>query len=89
MNPEMAVDIFKNVVVFALYLVAPFLAVTLIVGLVTSLIQSVTSIQEQTLTFAPKLLATAGLLLLMAPWLLRTLTEFSAEMISRIAGLGQ
>jgi flagellar biosynthesis protein FliQ len=89
MNPEMAVDIFKTVVMFALFLVAPFLAVTLIVGLITSVIQSVTSIQEQTLTFAPKLIATAGLLLLMAPWLLRTLTEFTIEMISRISTMGQ
>ncbi|CAM2827315.1 flagellar biosynthetic protein FliQ [Rariglobus hedericola] len=89
MNPEMAVDIFKTVVVFALYIVAPFLAITLVVGLITSLIQSVTSIQEQTLTFAPKLIATSGLMILLAPWLLRTLTEFTAEMISRIGGLGQ
>jgi len=89
MNPEMAVDIFKTVVMFALYLVAPFLAVTLIVGLITSVVQSVTSIQEQTLTFAPKLIATAGLLLLLAPWLLRTLTEFTIEMISRISTMGQ
>lgn len=89
MNPEMAVDIFKTVVMFALLLVAPFLAVTLIVGLITSVIQSVTSIQEQTLTFAPKLIATAGLLLLLAPWLLRTLTEFTIEMISRISTMGQ
>lgn len=88
MNPEMAVDIFKTVVMFALYLVAPFLAITLIVGLITSLIQSVTSIQEQTLTFAPKLIATSGLLLLLAPWLLRTLSEFTTDMISRIGGLG-
>lgn len=88
MNPEMAVDIFKTVVMFALYLVAPFLAITLIVGLITSLIQSVTSIQEQTLTFAPKLIATSGLLLLLAPWLLRTLSEFTTDMISRISGLG-
>lgn len=87
MNPEMAVDVFKTVVVFALYLVAPFLAVALIVGLVASIIQSVTSIQEQTLTFAPKLIAMAGLLL--APWLLRTLTEFTVEMISRISTMGQ
>lgn len=89
MNPEMAVDIFKTVVMFSLYLVAPFLAVTLVIGLVTSLVQSVTSIQEQTLTFAPKIIATAGLLLLLAPWLLRTLSEFTTDMISRIAGLGQ
>ncbi len=88
MNPEMAVDIFKTVVTFSLFIVAPFLAVTLVVGLITSVVQSVTSIQEQTLTFAPKLIATAGVLLLLAPWLLRTLTEFTTDMISRIAGLG-
>lgn len=89
MNPELAVDIFKDVVVFALYVVSPFLGVMLVVGLVTSLIQSVTSIQEQTLTFAPKLIALAALMLLLAPWLLRTLTEFASGMIGRIAGLGQ
>lgn len=89
MNPEMAVDIFKTVVMFSLFIVAPFLAITLVVGLVTSLIQSVTSIQEQTLTFAPKIIATAGMTLLLAPWLLRTLSEFTTDMISRIAGLGQ
>jgi flagellar biosynthetic protein FliQ len=89
MNPEMAVDIFKTVVMFSLLMVAPFLGVTLIVGLVASVIQSVTSIQEQTLTFAPKLIATAGLLLLLAPWLLRTMTEFTIEMISRISTMGQ
>ena len=89
MNPEMAIDIFKTVVMFALYLVAPFLIVTLIVGLVASLIQSVTSIQEPTLTFAPKLIALAGLTMVLAPWLLRTLSEFTIQMISRISGMGQ
>ena len=89
MNPEMAVDIFKTVVMFALLMVSLFLAVTLIVGLIASVIQSVTSIQEQTLTFAPKLIATAGLLLLLAPWLLRTMTEFTIETISRISTMGQ
>jgi flagellar biosynthetic protein FliQ len=74
-------------VVFALYLVAPFLGVLLVVGLVASLIQSVTSMQEQTLTFAPKLLALAGLALLLAPWLLRSLTEFTITIFARIATL--
>jgi hypothetical protein len=57
MNPELAIDFFKSTVVFSLYMVAPFLGVLLVVGLVASLLQSVTSMQEQTLTFAPKLLA--------------------------------
>jgi flagellar biosynthetic protein FliQ len=61
MSPELAIDIFKGVIIFSLYIVAPFLGVMLVIGFITSLFQSVTSIQEQTLTFAPKLLALAGL----------------------------
>jgi flagellar biosynthesis protein FliQ len=61
MNPDLAIDLFKSTVTFALYVVAPFLGVTLVVGLLASLLQSVTSMQEQTLTFVPKLLALAGL----------------------------
>jgi len=84
MNPELAVDIFKTTIMFALYVVAPFLAVTLVVGLLTSLVQSVTSIQEPTLTFAPKLLALAGAMILLTPWLLRALSEFTISFITRM-----
>ena len=87
MNPEVAIDLFKSTVIFALWVVAPFLVVLLVVGLITSLFQSVTSLQEQTLSFAPKLLAFAGLSLLLAPWLLRTLTEFTIAIIARVATL--
>ncbi len=89
MSPELAIDIFKGVIIFSLYIVAPFLGVMLIIGFITSLFQSVTSIQEQTLTFAPKLLALAGLLIALAPWLLRSITEFATAMITRIGTLGQ
>lgn len=88
MNPELAIDLFKTTVVFSLYVVAPFLGVTLIVGLVTSLVQSVTSLQEPTLTFAPKLVALAAALLLLAPWLLRSLSEFAITFITRMGTLG-
>ncbi len=84
MNPEVAVDIFKTTIMFALYVVAPFLGVTLVVGLVASLVQSVTSLQEPTLTFAPKLIALAGAMLLLTPWLLRTLSEFTITFITRM-----
>jgi flagellar biosynthetic protein FliQ len=87
MNPEIAIDIFKTTVVFALWIVAPFLLTMLVIGLLTSLFQSVTSLQEQSLTFAPKLLAMAALALLLAPWLLRTLSEFTINTISRMATL--
>ena len=87
MNPELAVDIFKTTIMFALYVVAPFLGVILVVGLLASLLQSVTSMQEPTLTFAPKLIALSALALLLTPWLLRSLTEFTIGIIHRMPGL--
>jgi len=88
MNPDLAIDIFKTTVMFALYVVAPFLVVALVVGLCTSLLQSVTSLQEPTLTFIPKLLAISGLALLLAPWLPRELSEFAITTIMRMSTLG-
>jgi flagellar biosynthesis protein FliQ len=88
MNPELAIDFFKSTVVFALYTVAPFLILTLVIGLVTSLIQSVTSLQEQTLTFVPKLLGVSALMLLLTPWLLRSLSEFTITILTRMGALG-
>jgi flagellar biosynthesis protein FliQ len=88
MTPEMAIDIFKNVITFSLYIVAPFLGVLLVVGLVTSLLQSVTSIQEQTLTFAPKLIALALLCVALGPWLVRSLTDFAVRVISQMGTMG-
>lgn len=87
MNPEIAIDLFKTTVMFALYMVAPFLGVLMVVGLIASLLQSVTSLQEPTLTFAPKLIALAGTALLLTPWLLRSLTEFAISIINRMPGL--
>jgi flagellar biosynthetic protein FliQ len=87
MNPEIAIDLFKTTILTALYTVAPFLVALLVVGLIASLVQSVTSMQEATLTFVPKLFALAGLAMLLAPWLLRTLTEFAIASIARMATL--
>jgi flagellar biosynthetic protein FliQ len=87
MNPEVAIDVFKTTVVFAIYMAAPFLLAMLVVGLLTSLFQSVTSVQEPTLTFAPKLLTFAGLSLLLAPWLLRSMGEFTISMFARMVAL--
>ena len=88
MNPDLAIDLFKTTVVFALYVVGPFLALTLVVGLIASLVQSVTSIQEPTLTFIPKLLALSGLTILLTPWLLRSLSEFTVTIVTRMGTLG-
>jgi flagellar biosynthetic protein FliQ len=87
LNPEIAIDLFKSTVMFALYIVAPFLIVLMVVGLIASLLQSVTSLQEPTLTFAPKLIALSALAMILTPWLLRTLSEFTINIINRMPGL--
>ena len=87
MNPELAVDLFKTTILFALYIVAPFLITMLVVGLMTSLFQAVTSVQEQTITFAPKLIALSGVAMLLAPWLLRSLSEYTVTIFARMATL--
>jgi flagellar biosynthetic protein FliQ len=89
MNPEVAIDLFKTTIYFALYIVTPFLGVTLVVGLVTSLLQSVTSLQEQTLSFVPKLIALAVVTVALGPWLLRSLTEFAIQTITKMSEMGR
>ena len=75
MNPEFATEVLKNLMLQAVTLAAPVLMTGLVVGLAISLFQSVTSIQEQTLTFVPKALAIVGMLVLLLPWMLRSLIE--------------
>lgn len=84
MNIEQSVDILHQLVATALLVISPILIVSLVVGLMVSLFQSVTSIQEQTLSFVPKLLAVALVLVAAAPWMLRTLMQFTVSFISRL-----
>jgi flagellar biosynthesis protein FliQ len=84
MNPEFAVEILKNMIFQALALSAPFLVTAMVIGLAVSLFQAVTSIHEQTLTFVPKALAIVGVLLLMLPWLVRSIIEFTTAVIEKI-----
>ncbi len=65
-------------------LVAPALAVALIVGCVTSLLQAVTQIQDQTISFVPKLFAVAVTVLVCLPWMLEYFVEYARQVISHI-----
>jgi flagellar biosynthetic protein FliQ len=76
-------------VVTGLLVCAPVLGAGLIVGLVISVILAATQIQEFTLTFLPKLLAMAAVGLLCAPWILRTLIDFTAWVFGQVAMAGQ
>jgi flagellar biosynthesis protein FliQ len=84
MNIEQAVEILRQLVTTSLLVISPILLVSLLVGLAVSLVQSVTSIQEQTLSFVPKLLAIALVLVVAAPWILRQLMQFTIMFILRI-----
>ena len=88
MTLEAAIDVLKEVVVFSLLVCSPFLIGMLLVGLVTSIFQSATSIQEQTLTFAPKLILGGVLFVLLAPWLVRVMSEYTISCFARMVSLG-
>ena len=89
MNAAQAADLLKMLITTAVTLAAPVLLTAMVIGLAVSLFQSVTSIQEQTLTFVPKALAIVGLLVLLLPWILRTLVEFTAAMIQKMPQMVQ
>jgi flagellar biosynthesis protein FliQ len=84
MNPEFAVELLKTVIFEAILLAAPFLGMAMLAGLIISLFQAVTSINEQTLSFVPKALCVLGVLLLLLPWLIRQLVGFTAGIIEKI-----
>jgi len=84
MNAEFAVELLKTVILQAVLFAAPFLGVAMIVGLVVSLFQAVTSINEHTLSFVPKALCVLGLLLLLMPWMIRHMVEFTSAIIEKI-----
>lgn len=75
-----AIFIGRQLLWMSLLLVAPVVIVSLAVGLIISVAQTVTSIQEQTLAFAPKIVAVVALLMLMLPWYLSTLKAFTLTM---------
>jgi len=89
MNPEFATEILKNLMFQAVSLAAPILLTAMVIGLGISLFQSVTSIQEQTLTFVPKALGIVGLLVVLMPWMLRTLIEFTTAVIQKMPQMVQ
>lgn len=80
MTEQVIIDIFTQTLVLIIKVSAPMLLVSLVVGLIVSIIQTITSIQEQTLTFVPKLLAIFLTLMLAGNWILTTLREFIMEL---------
>ncbi|MGF7144758.1 flagellar biosynthetic protein FliQ [Anaerotaenia torta] len=85
MNEAVIVDIARQAVYLVLKSAAPMLLTSLVVGLVVSILQTVTSIQEQTLTFVPKLVAVFLVIILAGSWILNSLKEFTVELFSNFS----
>lgn len=76
MSATLAVDLVRNAILLTLMVAGPLLITALLVGVGVSLLQAVTQIQEQTLTFIPKLLLVGLVLVLTLPWTLSQLVEY-------------
>ena len=81
MTPALALDLMRQAILVALTVSAPLLITALLVGILVSLIQAVTQIQEQTLTFIPKLLAMAAVFLIMLPWSIARLVDLLVTLL--------
>jgi flagellar biosynthetic protein FliQ len=79
-------DLARNAIMVAMLIAAPLLVVALLVGLVVSILQTMTQVQEQTLSFVPKLIAVGATLLVALPWMLQLLVEYTANLLRSLPG---
>ncbi|MFO0775904.1 MAG: flagellar biosynthesis protein FliQ [Nitrospiraceae bacterium] len=84
MTPEMVMEIGRNALETTLIVAAPMLGMSLVVGLLVSLFQALTQINEPTLSFVPKLVGMFVAMMLFFPWMVRLLTGFLATIILSI-----
>jgi flagellar biosynthetic protein FliQ len=86
MTEQFAIDVAQNAFMIALQIGGPFLAASLAVGMLVSVFQAVTQINEQSLSFVPKVLVIAGAMAVLGPWMAQTLISY---MISTFNALPQ
>lgn len=84
MSDFMIMSVVKEAILTGGMVSAPVLIVSLLIGLLVSIFQATTQIQEQTLTFVPKLLGTIAVIVLLGNWMLRILSNFTIEMFDLI-----
>ncbi|MBD3390418.1 MAG: flagellar biosynthesis protein FliQ [Chitinivibrionales bacterium] len=86
-DPQLVVDIGRQALLLALTIAGPLLLGGLMVGLAVGIFQAVTQIHEMTLTFIPKILTILGVLLLLMPWMIVKLLDFTVTLFGRIPAL--
>ena len=85
MSQQDVINIARNTLWVIIETSMPLLIVSMVVGLIISLFQTLTSIQEQTLTFVPKLLAIFVALLIMGSWLMNTIVQYMTQLWSNFS----
>ena len=88
MSIDQSVDIVKGLMMLCLKVSMPFLLSAMIIGLLVSFFQAITSLQEQTLTFVPKALVVVVVVFILFPWLINTMMDYTAETFNRMSQAG-
>ncbi len=88
MSIDQSVDIVKGLMMLCLKVSLPFLLSAMIIGLLVSFFQAITSLQEQTLTFVPKALVVVVVVFILFPWLINTMMDYTAETFNRMSQVG-
>lgn len=86
MNILQATDLLRDAMIVTLVIVGPILGIGMVVGLIISLVQAVTQIQEPTLAFVPKIFAMAIALVLVMPWMFERLLEYTRHLFTMTGG---
>ena len=89
MSLEMAVDVLRQTLSLCLLVIGPVMVVTVVVGVLISLIQSITSIQEQTLVFVPKLVMAVVGFMVFSNWMILKVMEFTVTQINLISDIAR
>ncbi|WP_027718838.1 flagellar biosynthesis protein FliQ [Desulfovirgula thermocuniculi] len=87
MTDTAAIQVAREAIMMIVVLSLPVLAASLLVGLVISVLQATTQVQEQSLTFVPKILAVFLVLFIFAPWMVRLMVNYTTRLINRLPGL--
>jgi flagellar biosynthesis protein FliQ len=85
-NVEQAVELGRQAVAMTLVVSAPVMIVAVGVGLLVSILQAVTQLQDQTLSFVPKIVAMFLVLMYLLPWLLTRMMEYSTDLVNAVPG---
>ena len=84
MSQQLAIDIGREMLMIVILLSAPLLGASLIMGIIVSIFQAVTQIHEMTLTFIPKIAAVTIVLIILMPWMLNIIVDFTVRLLANL-----